>query len=785
MGGLVRLLVGALLLACAVPGQASGRVAIDIPAGPLGRSITILSDQADISIALSDPALALRSAPAVRGRMTARQALVRLLENAAARPTLVGDRAWRITPAVRQRAPIPAPAPARALAPAPTVVPIEPIVVTGSKRDLLLSNYPGTASVLIGDALNIGVPGRGTEAIVERFATVSSTHSGPGRNKLFIRGIADSSFLGPTQATVGQYLGDMRLNYNASDPNLRLYDIERVEVLEGPQGTLYGAGALGGIIRIVRNPPELDVLALEGSAGVSLTEHGDPSIDGGGMVNIPLAPGRAGLRLIGYGALDGGYIDDLGRDREDVNRVTTYGGRASLRLAPAEGWTMDIGGVFQTIDGRDSQYADRGAPPLTRTSAIAQGYSNDFFMGDVVISHDWDEMRFTSSTGIVHQRLEERFDATRIGGTPMTFDQERRILLVSTENRLASRLHDGFGWVVGASLLHNRVRTERLFGPARGPMDATGVRNAINEGTLFAEISFQPVDRLTVIAGGRFSHARLNGKGLNVQAPASALTDPGERSETSVLPSVAAMFELSSESTLVFRAQQGFRPGGLVVRDDFIQRIENDRVTTLEFGVRHGSRESGRFDIAATVAYSRWTDIQADIVDFSGFPTTANIGDGRIYTFDARAGWRPIDGLAFEAGFFVNNSKVDEPVSGIVLARTDRLPNVADVGAQLSFHYTRPLSERLTLNLSGTARYDGDSRLGIGPILGEPQGDVAEADLYARIGTERYGVSLGIANLFDTVGNRFAVGTPFALPFRRQVTPLRPRTVRLGFDARF
>jgi outer membrane receptor protein involved in Fe transport len=70
-----------------------------------------------------------------------------------------------------------------------------------------------------------------------------STQLGPGRNKLFIRGVADSSFTGPTQATVGQYLGDVRLNYNAPDPDLNLYDIARVEVVEGPQGTLYGAGS--------------------------------------------------------------------------------------------------------------------------------------------------------------------------------------------------------------------------------------------------------------------------------------------------------------------------------------------------------------------------------------------------------------------------------------------------------------------------------------------------------------------------------------------------------------
>src|SRR3546814_3098560 len=94
-------------------------------------------------------------------------------------------------------------------------------------------------------------------------ASLSSTHLGAGRNKLFIRGIADSSFTGPTQATVGQYLGDIRLSYNAPDPDLRLYDVDNVEVLEGPQGTLYGAGSLGGIIRVVPNAPNPDAMILD------------------------------------------------------------------------------------------------------------------------------------------------------------------------------------------------------------------------------------------------------------------------------------------------------------------------------------------------------------------------------------------------------------------------------------------------------------------------------------------------------------------------------------------
>jgi outer membrane receptor for ferric coprogen and ferric-rhodotorulic acid len=120
------------------------------------------------------------------------------------------------------------------------------ILVTASKQAVGLDHYPGSAKIIATDrgwlAENAA---SGTGAIARLLPILASTNLGDGRDKLFIRGIADSSFNGPTQSTVGEYLGDIRLNYNAPDPNLNLYDMDRVEVLVGPQGTLYGAGTLG------------------------------------------------------------------------------------------------------------------------------------------------------------------------------------------------------------------------------------------------------------------------------------------------------------------------------------------------------------------------------------------------------------------------------------------------------------------------------------------------------------------------------------------------------------
>src|SRR5690606_13526601 len=147
------------------------------------------------------------------------------------------------------------------------------------------------------------------------------------------RGIADSSFTGPTQSTVGQYLGDLRLSYNAPDPDLRLSDMQRVEILEGPQGTLYGAGSLGGIIRLVPNMPEMGVSYGSASVGGTLTQHGAGGVDGSSTVNLPLLnSGAAALRVTIDASSEGGYIDKPLLGKEDVNRTQIMGGKAIVRV---------------------------------------------------------------------------------------------------------------------------------------------------------------------------------------------------------------------------------------------------------------------------------------------------------------------------------------------------------------------------------------------------------------------------------------------------------------------
>jgi outer membrane receptor protein involved in Fe transport len=633
---------------------------------------------------------------------------------------------------------------------------------------------------------------------------IASTYLGAGRNKLFIRGIADSSFTGPTQATVGQYFGDLRLSYNAPDPDLRLADLAAVEVLEGPQGTLYGAGSLGGLIRLVPNAPDPTRFGGSAMLGGSATTNGAPGADAQAVLNLPVIADRLAIRLVADSASEGGYIDKPLLGRTDVNRTRIAGGRAAVKADLGGGWSIEAVGIGQHIRGADSQYADRDGPPLTRSAPVTEGFSADFGQAQLILSGRMGQVRFRSSSGITAHDLMERYDATPPGGPVQLFAQANATRMQANETRAWYSAPDGSGWLAGFSYVHNRTRLTRLFGELGELLPRTGVVNTVEEATLYGEASLRLLPGLLTTGGLRVTRSVLDGEGedlplaLSLQALARLREVTARRAQTILLPSASALIDLTPGAQLFLRYQQGFRPGGLTIEGPLVRRFRNDRVATIEAGLRSGQPGRDRFDGSLTLAHTAWRDIQADFIDAAGLPSTANIGDGQLWTIEALAGFRIAPGLRVEGAVSYNDSRIDEPSSAqafalmdgmaadraTILARLSQIPNIARFTGRAGVVYRRVLPNGRDLRIDGWLRYVGSSRLGVGPILGERQGSYLDSGVTARLGLGRYGVTAGITNLADVRGNRFALGTPFTTG-RDQVTPLRPRTLRIGLDAAF
>lgn len=727
-------------------------------------------------------------------------ALRRLATAAGLELRQVGPRAFILSP--KQAAPVirlaqrplPRPSP-RPVVIVPAALPEPPpqdIVVTASKRDTLFRRFAGQWSRIDGNDLAL-TGARGTDGIEARTVGFSSTHLGAGRNKLFIRGIADSSFSGPTQSPVGQYLGDLRTGYAGPDPDLRLVDMEAVEILEGPQGTLYGAGALGGILLLRPNMPKLGRWAGEAGLGLSATQHGKPGGDLTATLNVPLAS-TAALRVTGYRAGEGGYIDNPVTGERDVNHVVTSGGRlvATAELRP--GWMVDLLLAGQQIRGDDSQYSDRGGDDLDRSSPLALPFSSDFGMASLVVRKDAGAVRVRSTTGLLRQEVNERFDLSDPVASH-ALDQHSRGRGVSSETRVWRPMRGGLSWLVGLSLLDYRYQVRRARTDEGIRRELGGVTNRINEVTLYGEVGAELLPWVDVTAGARWTRAVLRGEGQHLSLLAfdrlSAIDR--DRQERRLLPSVSVVARPVAGLTVYARYQQGFRPGGLSIANDNVQLYQHDLLATGEAGLRIGKPLIDRFDLAASVSRSRWRHIQADYLDAAGLPVTANIGNGRIWSATLNGGVLLLPGLRLEGGLAWNDGRITQPsaelermfaAAPLAGGTVMRIPNIARIAGRAALDFRHDLGGGRTIEASLYGRYVGHSRLGVGPRLGDRQGDYVDTGLLARITDGPRAYSLSLTNLTDEIGNRFAFGAP-ALTGREQITPLRPRTLRIGLDWAF
>lgn len=782
-------LAGIASICLVAPAQAQERHAFDIAAGTLDRALVRFARQAGLSVDVSDPALRRVRTRGLRGTYRPDEGLRRLLQGTEYDFRI--DNASRVIRLARRTpAPVPRPtsAPRTAVAPtppAPPPSPPEPIIVEATKLDGRLSDYPGAIHLAeLDPAESLRFGGGGSELLLRELPNLSSTDLGSGRNKIFIRGVADSSFNGQTQATISQYLDDSRLTYSAPDPNLLLYDVASFEVLEGAQGTLYGAGSLGGVIRISPRSPELGTTSLSGTAALVITGD-DPGGELALVGNLPLT-GNSAARVVAYGMRRPGYINDPGRGLNDINSTEIMGLRASLLAEPAPAWTVEAGMVLQQIHAMDGQYTDSGTNALTRSAAIDQPFFNDYLLFHTTARAALGFARLTSTTSFATQSINSHYDATRLaGGIPTTFVEDRDIALFAHETRLNGSSGPLASWVGGLAIANSSDRVRQFLGPVDDPAELSELRSTTLDAALFGEATMGPWHNFSLTLGGRLSWVRQADE--LIVGPAVPELEP-RRNSLRALPT-AALSWTPREGLIVYaRYREGYRPGAVQVTgsgaDAAAERFEADDIATSEVGLRFGIEGQSHLWGGLLFSYSRWDQIQADLVTQQGFPYVANLGSGFVRYGSLDLGWSPLDGLALEASGFMTTSQLDRPTPAFASAGEEDLPNIADEGFRLSANYRTDIGQA-QLDVGGTVGYVGASFLAIGAPLELSQGKYYDTALGARVQFGDWGVSLDIDNVLDTTGNRFSYGNPFEVAGAMQRTPLRPRTIRLGIDAQF
>ena len=237
---------------------------------------------------------------------------------------------------------------------------LEEVTVTARKRTESLQDVPESIQAISSEQI-VQSGFRGMDDYVRFIPSLNIVQSNPGTAMVVFRGIADaqSTFIAEPSAAV--YLDEQSLVLNAQ-PNPRMVDIERVEALRGPQGTLYGASAQAGVLRIVTNKPDPTAFDAYVDLDLSATDGGDPSYDASAMVNIPISDNFA-VRLVGFTARDGGFIDVVKGTtprfglftnddavQSDYNEVNYYGGRVSAKWFINDNWSATAAIVYQNTE---------------------------------------------------------------------------------------------------------------------------------------------------------------------------------------------------------------------------------------------------------------------------------------------------------------------------------------------------------------------------------------------------------------------------------------------------
>ena len=498
----------------------------------------------------------------------------------------------------------------------------EEITVTATKRASTIQDVPFSINAQTQEDIQRS-GATNLEELSRNVAGLTIQNLGPGQSQVAIRGVSAGQIVRDqpgVKEQVGVYLDESVISLSLFTPDLDLYDLNRVETLRGPQGTLFGSGSVGGTIRYITNQPDFDEQQWSLEAELNTLTDGDTGGHLKGMFNAPFADGKAAIRAVGYHTSYAGFLDALGEGgtrEEDVDSGTRTGGRISLAWAPTDTILITPRIVYQEIEtdgfNRQEVYNLYANPFTTTRPAIQLGEREQYLLGgeefsdettiiDATFEVGFDAVDLTYVISSTERDLLVSRDASALTGSvsvdlgypdagvllPSNLRDTTSISQITHELRAASNYDGRWQWLIGGFFADTeRVYAQRLPTPGYdavtdatlGPGTSDSVRNGfpdldspfnsdlpydLEQTAFFGEVTFDVTDRFHITAGGRFydyTEVRsINTGGL------FASGDPGQTDETSAdgfTPRILASFDLNDNVSFNAQASQGFRLGGV------------------------------------------------------------------------------------------------------------------------------------------------------------------------------------------------------------------------------
>lgn len=676
---------------------------------------------------------------------------------------------------------------------------LEEIVVTASKR--------GYAESLQSMAMSIQALPQATleQAGVRDFMdfarmapSVSITGTDTGTPQVSIRGVRTTEV--PAQTTqenplTSIYLDDLPVSMANFNPNLDLFDIQRIEVLRGPQGTLYGAGAMGGNIRFVTNQPNLEAIEARFEGSIATTRRGGEVYDAKALVNVPVVADKFALRITGTSHWDNGYVDNTFLEIDDFDRNRRKGVRVAALFQPTEDLSITANVIYQDTNykfGRAFVNAPPGeVPDLRNPSQNLYGnvpFDDELTIYNLTGEYDLGFATLFSSTsyfkrdlleGGTAQGTVEAIFGVQVGAPNRSvwdnsdFVQEFR--LTSNEDR---RLN----WVVGAFYSKRKMHMEQdftvenaedLFGFPTGGFgephpdilfygDTTTKQKQY---ALFGEATYKFTEQLHATAGVRWfkweQDFDLYFAGLFSGGPFDIQE---QNSATKVNPKFALSYHGNDDWMVYASAAQGYRLGGLnepvppdlcgtdldaVGLDEAPLTFDPDSLWSYEVGAKSEWLER-RMTLNVAAFYVDWTNIQTlKMLPSCGYYFTENAGALTSKGLEVELVAMPASGLTVSLSGTYTDASLNEDVPNLLASDGDRTPFVPKWAATAAVDYMQPITDRL----NGFARFDvqyvGQRYTEFNQTIGLPLPAYEIVNVHLGVESGPWEVALFAKNLFD------------------------------------
>ena len=691
---------------------------------------------------------------------------------------------------------------------------LEEVIVTATKREVALQDLALSVGVLTGDQLQ-DIAAIDLEDFWRMIPSVNVKDGPFGGNSVIIRGLSDSASFNSPESLNAFYVDDTAITYVnglfATAGSVAMVDVERVEVLRGPQGTLVGANAMGGAIRVITNEPDVAAPFYRAEANLSKTAHGGWNYGGQAVANQPTGENSA-IRLAAFYQDDDGFIDDIGLQRNNINDRQRVGARLSWLWQATDRFEVLARVYGESIEDGGYDYTDPiGKPGL---GLVTEGdyqialLSPEFRDEDLGIASlrlrytfDWGELY--SATNWYQKELEQAYDWSKelyfdfFGiWNPAPFGGNNKQEDFSQELRISSSGESVFNWLGGLYYLNQDYKSKAI-GATPGLLEKcppcgflippdevvlnTQDRQKRKDLALFGEFSWRFAERWEATIGGRWYRIErdLISEGYFGPFPTD---DSVSGDSDDFVPKASLSWDVSDETMIYGLVSQGFRPGqfnNAPSREVCGARaiIDSDDLTNYEFGVKSRLAD-GRLSINATLFNIDWNDIQTNLFKPEcGFVFLENAGRATSNGLEVDFSWLVTDSFSLLGGFGYNEAKLKDalPDPDVDAPAGTRIPNVP--------HWTASLAG--TWNFRWAGQYAGYLRadvqyVGSRTTLFDQSPDyltLSKLDAYTlvnfRIGGDvgNWRTEIFADNLFDETADLFCCR------YDVETTIARPRTL--------